>query len=75
MTSPQLQTKLDELLHHGNETEWLEFKCNNTNPQEIGEYLSAISNGAALAGKRTGYMVWGIEDGSHAISGTTFQPR
>ncbi len=32
------------------ETEWLELKHNNDNPQEIGEYISALSNGAALLG-------------------------
>ncbi len=30
------------------ETEWLEYKSNNTAPQMIGEYISAISNSAAL---------------------------
>ncbi|MCX7169696.1 MAG: putative DNA binding domain-containing protein [Proteobacteria bacterium] len=44
-------------------------------PEEIGEYLSALSNGAALHGKPFGYIVWGIEDGTRRILGTTFQPR
>lgn len=57
------------------ETEWVEFKHNNANPQEIGEYLSAISNSAALHGRDRGYIVWGIEDGTHAIVGTTFRPH
>lgn len=57
------------------ETEWVEFKHNNDNPQEIGEYISAISNGAALHGKRSGYIVWGVEDGTHAVVGTTFRPK
>ncbi len=75
MTSGELQSKLDELLRLPAETEWVEFKHNNEHPQEIGEYLSAISNGAALHGKRTGYIVWGIEDVTHAVLGTTFQPK
>ena len=33
------------------ETEWVEFKHNNANPQELGEYLSALANSAALLGK------------------------
>jgi ATP-dependent DNA helicase RecG len=69
------QAKLDELLRLPAETEWVEFKHNNENPQEIGEYLSAISNGAALHGKRTGYLVWGIDDGTHAVLGTKFRPK
>ncbi len=75
MTSAELQAKLDELLRLPAETEWVEFKHNNDNPQEIGEYLSALSNGAALHGKRTAYLVWGIEDGTHAVLGTTFRPK
>jgi ATP-dependent DNA helicase RecG len=70
-----LQAKLDELLRLPAETEWVEFKHNNENPQEIGEYLSAISNGSALHGRRTGYLVWGIEDSTHAVLGTTFRPK
>lgn len=30
------------------ETEWLEYKSNNTAPRMIGEHISAISNSAAL---------------------------
>lgn len=75
MRTAELQAKLNELLRLSAETEWVEFKHNNDNPQEIGEYLSAISNGAALHGRRTGYLVWGIEDGTHAVLGTTFRPK
>jgi hypothetical protein len=38
MTSGDLQSKLDELLRLPAETEWVEFKHNNENPEEIGEY-------------------------------------
>ena len=75
MTLAELQAKLDEFLRLPAETEWVEFKHNNANPQEIGEYLSAISNAAALHSKRTGYVVWGIEDGTHAVLGTKFRPK
>ena len=30
------------------ETEWVELKCNNKQHQMIGEYISALSNSAAL---------------------------
>ncbi|NOT57670.1 MAG: transcriptional regulator [Deltaproteobacteria bacterium] len=56
------------------ETEWVEFKENNDNPQEVGEYLSALSNTAALCGKTHAYLVWGIADQTHEIVGTTFRP-
>ena len=56
------------------ETEWVEFKRNNDNPEEIGEYLSALANSAALLGKVNGYMVWGVDDQNHDIVGTAFRP-
>lgn len=56
------------------ETEWLELKCNNENPQEIGEYISALSNSAALADRDRAYLIWGIDDRNHEIVGTNFNP-
>ena len=63
-----------ELRKLPNETEWLEFKRNDALPQDIGEYLSALANSAALYGKAHGYVVWGIDDATHEIVGTTFNP-
>ncbi len=63
-----------ELCKLPRETEWAEFKVNNSDPQEIGEYLSALANAAALNGKAFAYMVWGVEDQTHHIVGTTFFP-
>ncbi|HST57204.1 MAG TPA: ATP-binding protein [Longimicrobium sp.] len=57
------------------ELEWVEFKQNNSDPSEIGQYISAIANSAALHGERVGFMVWGVEDASHQIIGTTFRPK
>ena len=57
------------------ETEWVEFKVDQaTEPQRIGEYISALANGAALNGKESAYLLWGIDDGSHAVDGTCFVP-
>jgi len=56
------------------ETGWLEFKYNNTNPQEIGEYISALANAAALERKTHGYLIWGIDNTTHNILGTDFNP-
>ena len=57
------------------ETEWIEFKHNNSNPEEIGEYISALSNSAALLGKEAAYLLWGVEDGTKRLLGTSFAPR
>ena len=48
-----------ELCKLPHETEWAEFKQSNSNPQEIGEYISALANSAALEGKAFAYLVWG----------------
>ena len=57
------------------EREWIEFKENNTNPDEIGKRLSALANGASLHGRENGYLVFGVQDATLAVVGTTFQPR
>ncbi len=66
---------ITELLHYSYETEWVEFKLNWCDPEEIGEYISALSNSATLHGKDAGYLIWGVEDKTHSVVGTTFQPR
>jgi predicted HTH transcriptional regulator len=56
------------------ETEWVEFKENNADPDEIGEYISALSNSAALEGRHSAYLMWGVRDSDHVVVGTTFDP-
>ncbi|HXU30514.1 MAG TPA: RNA-binding domain-containing protein, partial [Thermoanaerobaculia bacterium] len=63
-----------ELCKLPRETEWVEFKANNSNPQAIGEYISALANAAALNGKAFAYLVWGVENATHEIVGTDFSP-
>jgi len=65
---------VNELCKQPVETEWLEFKHNFVEAEEIGEYISALSNSAALIGKVKAYLVWGVDDISHGIIGTTFKP-
>lgn len=69
-----LQGLVRELCRLPTETSWVEFKVNNSSPDEIGEYISALSNAAALDGKDSAYLIWGVEDGTHDIVGTTFDP-
>lgn len=65
---------LQELRKLPKESEWVEFKCNNDDPIEIGEYISALANSAPLCGKVNSYIVWGIDADSHEVVGTTFRP-
>jgi predicted HTH transcriptional regulator len=62
------------LLAYPRENEQCEFKVNNCNPQEIGEYISALANSAAVAEAAHSYLIWGVEDTDHRIVGTTFRP-
>ena len=73
-TDEYLQGLLRELISPSKETEWIEFKENNDNPVEIGEYISALANSAALCEKAKGYIVWGITNDTHKVVGTTFRP-
>lgn len=67
---------LIDLIYHlikfQKETEWLEFKTNYFQSDEIGKYISALSNSATLHEKNFGYMIWGIDDDTHNIVVTTF---
>jgi len=65
---------IDRLRAMSKETEWLEFKRNRYEPQHIGEYLSALANAACLAGQPRGYLLFGIDDATHEVVGTRFDP-
>lgn len=75
MTSDKLAKLIKDLSGLPTETEWIEFKRNYARPDEIGENISALSNSTALLRKHCGFIIWGIEDDSHAIVGTDFLPR
>ena len=75
MTDKGLLALLKRLTTLSHETEWVEFKHNYADPQDIGEYISAIANAAALHERQCGYIIWGVEDQTHRVVGTTFQPR
>lgn len=75
MKDSEIHYLVEHLRSLPRETEWVEFKHNNSDPQEIGEYISALSNAAALNRKNHAYILWGIEDGTHNLLGTTFRPR
>lgn len=75
MNEQQLKELLNELVKQPTESEWVEFKLNFHSEQEIGERLSALSNGACIHNKPFGYLVFGVEDGTHYIKGTSFNAR
>lgn len=75
MNEQQLIELLNELVKQTNESEWVEFKLNFHSEQEIGERISALANGAAIQNQDFGYLVFGVEDKTHLIKGTTFRPK
>src|SRR5690606_26114091 len=42
---------------------------------EIGKRISALANGAAIHNQDYGYLVFGVEDETHIIKGTSFKPK
>ena len=63
---------IKDLVAHKYEEEWFEFKVNWFEPRILGEYVSALSNAATLAGREHSYFIWGIEDKTHKVVGTNF---
>ncbi|KFI91555.1 putative transcriptional regulator [Bifidobacterium saguini DSM 23967] len=63
------------LARQDSENECLEFKHSNTDPNRIGRDISALANSAALLGHTFAYKVWGIDDVTHELIGTAFNPK
>lgn len=70
-----LRRLINELVSLPRETEWVELKQNWYKLEDIGEYISALSNTAALRQRAKAYIVWGVEDETHKITGTSFIPE
>ena len=66
-----LKDAIRKLIKRNAEEEWFEFKENWYDPNGIGEYISSISNAAVMAGEEQGYLVWGVNNDTHVITGTT----
>ena len=67
-----LKKKVKQLINLPKERDWFEFKENWFDANGIGEYISSLSNTAALNGKEHGFLIWGVNNETHEIVGTTF---
>ena len=56
------------------ETEWVEFKVNNKDPERIGRYVSGLANAACEKQQDFAYLLWGIDNETHEIKGSAFDP-
>ena len=65
---------IDELRNQSSENNLLEFKKYNIDPKIIGKLCSALSNTARVEQKEFAYVLWGIDDSTHEIIGTNFDP-
>ena len=72
--APHLLATLDALQRLPREQGTVEFKSNLAEPEDIGQYLSALANTAALHGHERAWLVWGVADGTHAVTDTSFDP-
>ena len=68
----ELKSIVKNLISHKHEEEWFEFKENWFESHALGEYISSMSNAAAMVGEEYAYFVWGVENNTHIIKGTTF---
>lgn len=75
MNTEQLIELLNNLVKQPKESEWVEFKLNFHSEAEIGERISALANGAAIHNQDYGYLVFGVEDKTQIIKGTSFRPK
>ncbi|MDE6194059.1 MAG: putative DNA binding domain-containing protein [Muribaculaceae bacterium] len=75
MTDKELANLLDEqIAKYSRENRHLEFKSNYQDANSLGEYISALSNGATLDNEDYGYLFFGVDDATLEIVGTTFDP-
>ena len=75
MEEAQLKELLKELVKQPHESEWVEFKLNFHSPEEVGERISALSNGACIHNQQNAYLIFGVEDKTHIIKGTSFKAK
>ena len=75
MTEQQYADLLDSLIaKQRKECRYLEFKSNYQDANALGEYISALSNGATLDNEDYGYLFFGIDDKSLELIGSSFDP-
>ena len=55
-----IRSIVDHLIAYASEEDWFEFKDSWYDAAGIGEYISSMSNAAAMCGKENGYVIWGL---------------
>ncbi|MFC7282845.1 ATP-binding protein [Gordonibacter pamelaeae] len=66
---------IENLRQLSNETEYVEFKKDFAEPEKEAKDICALANAAAFHDASAAYKVWGIEDKTHEVVGTSFNPK
>lgn len=74
MSPSALLVTLESPLRLPREQGTVEFKSNLDEPVDIGRYLSALANTAALDRHERAWVVWGVDDPTRQVQGTRFEP-
>ena len=70
-----IEQMIADLLKLPKECEGVEFKLNYHSDEEIGKNISALSNGACLQHIPYGFLLFGIDDDTLEVKGTSFRPK
>jgi ATP-dependent DNA helicase RecG len=74
MDNQELLELLERMRNRTQEGATVEFKSNLRDPSEIGQYISALANSAALEGASRAWVIWGVKDDTYEVVGTSFDP-
>lgn len=66
---------IENLRQLSHETEYVEFKRDFSEPEKEAKDICALANAAAVHDVPAAYKIWGIDDLSHEVVGTTFNPK
>ncbi len=73
MENNELKILIDELRLLTKETDWVEFKSSTIKPNEkLGDYISGLSNAACIHHQPFAYLVLGIDNNNHHLTGTNY---
>lgn len=71
MNDEKIKKTVQDCIELQDESEWFEFKENTFDVDEVGKYISSLSNSTAILGKEYGYLIWGINNQTKEIVGTS----
>lgn len=74
LSNLKLSEIVSSLIRIDGELEHVEFKANQADCEMIAKNISAIVNSLTRRNFPRGYMIWGIDNETHELLGTSFKP-